>query len=232
VGDFNWWRWGAYAGLVFVALNVLAFIAGFSGGAPPSLADTSKFANALASHFGSDVAAAWFGNLSLVVFVPFLVSVRQVIRAARGDWEWSAGVVFGAGISWLLMRFIHNALLAAAAVDTTVKSEPVAIRALFEAGAVIGFTFLSLFAALFIVTTSYVVLQSGVLPRWTAWVGYVAAALNFLASFLIFSGGNPFGGPIAYGSLFLGLLPVLVWAVCISIAMLGTSQAREGARVA
>lgn len=230
MGDFNWWRWGAYAGFAFLLLNLAASVAGFSGGLPPNPSDTAKFTNYLASSQINGLAATWLGSLSGVVFVPFLVSVRQVIRAARGDWEWSAGVVFAAGLSWTLMRIIHSGVLVGAYLGTSVNTAPAAAK-LFDAAGGVGFTFVYLFGALLMVTTSYVVWQSMVLPRWTAWVGYVAAALNFIQSLVVFAGGSPFfGSPIPFANLIIGLVPVIVWAVCISIAMLGTPQARRAAQ--
>jgi hypothetical protein len=226
--ELNGWRWGAYAGIAAVVLGIVGTVIAVSGGAPPGIADTSKFADYEAGHVGRALAFAWMGSVAFVLLLPFLVSVRQVIRAARGEWEWVAGVAFAAGVSFVVLVVVHFGLFAAVSIDTTVNGDPAALKALFLAGSVIGSTIEWLPAALLMVTVSYVILQSGVLPRWTAWVGYFAAALNLISSLAIFGGGDNRGFFTAtgFGGVLFGILPFVVWVASVSIAMLRAPQAR------
>ena len=231
MGENNAWRWGAYAGIASVVLAIVGYLVLVvgSGGALPNTPDTSKFADYMARHVGQVAAFAWIGSLAFVVSLPFIVSVRQVIRAARGEWEWAAGVAFAAGISFVVLVLVHFALFAATTIDTTVNGDPAALKALFLVGAVIGGTIEWLTTALFMLAVSYVILKSGVLPGWTAWLGYVAAALNLVSSLSIFGGGDTRGFFTATGfvGFIFGIVPFLVWVAAISIAMLGAPEARR-----
>jgi hypothetical protein len=228
MGELSAWRWGAYAGIGYVVIGIVGTVIAVSGGAPPGIADTSKFAAYEASHVGNATAFAWLGSVAFVLLLPFLVSVRQVIRAAKGEWEWAAGVAFASGVSFVVVVLVHFALNAAASIGTTVNGDPAALKAVALSGQVIGSTLEFLPAALFLVTVSYVIQQSGVLPRWTGWVGYVFAALNVLASLGIFGGGGK-GFFTVEGSagLVFGILPFAVWVAAVSIAMLLAPEARR-----
>jgi hypothetical protein len=114
-----------------------------------------------------------------------------------------------------------------AVLDTTETAEPVAVKALTEAGFGAGFTGVWLFASLCIATASYALHRSKLLPSWTAWLGYLVAALNLITSLAIFGGGN--GAAIGGVNLLIGALPLVVWAASISIVMLRTPQPRKHA---
>jgi len=232
MGELNAWRWGAYAGIAFVVLQIVGNLVFGVLSAIPGVADTSKFADYMASNVGKVAAFAWIGSLAFVVLLPFIVSLRQVIRSAKGDWEWASGVAFAAGISFVVLVLVHFALFAAASIDTTVNGDPAALKALFLGGAVIGGTIVWLPAALFMLAVSYTVLKSGVLPRWTAWLGDVAASLNVIISLSIFGGGDTRGFFTATGRVAVfGYLPFVIWVASLSIAMLRSPEARR-ARVA
>ena len=171
MGELNVWRWGAYAGIASVVLAIVGYLVLVVGSAIPGVPETTKFADWMAGNVGKVAAFAWIGSLAFVVLLPFIVSVRQVIRGARGEWEWAAGVAFAAGISFVVLALVRFALFAATTIDTTVNGDPVAVKALFLVGAVIGGTIAWLAAALFMLAASYVILKSKVLPLWTAWVG-------------------------------------------------------------
>jgi hypothetical protein len=229
MGEQNAWRWGAYAGIAAVVVGIVGTVIALSGGAPPGITDTSKFADYEAGHVGRALAFAWMGSVAWVLLLPFFVSVRQVIRAARGEWEWAAGVAFAAGVSFAVLVLVHFGLMAAVSIDTTVNGDPAALKALFLAGSVIGSTLEFLPAALLMLTVSYVIQRSGVLPRWTAWVGYVAAALNVISSAGVFGGGNNRGFFTATGfaGFLFGILPFVIWVASVSIAMLRAPEARR-----
>lgn len=137
--------------------------------------------------------------------------------------------MFAAGISFAVLALAHFGLYGAAIIDTNVNGDPAALKALFLAGAVIGGTILWLVAALFLVGASYVILQTGLLPRWTARVGFIAAALNVVSSLSLFGGGDTNGFFTATGTVgfIFGDLPFVVWVVSVSIAMLGAPEARR-----
>ena len=64
--------------------------------------------------------------------------------------------------------------------------------------------------------------RSGLLPHWTAWIGWVAAALNLAATPTLFGGSNPthFYSAAGIAELAMGLLPLLIWTLVTGVALL------------
>jgi len=63
-------------------------------------------------------------------------------------------------------------------LDTTTKTEPAAVKGLFEAGGLLFGTVIWFLITLAAAGLAFVTTRTGVLPSWTAWVGYAAAVLN------------------------------------------------------
>ena len=227
--ELNAWRGGAYAGIAFVVLQIAGnLVFGFMN-AIPGVSDTTKFADWMAGNVGKVAAFAWIGSVAFVVLLPFLVGIRGVMRSARGEWEWVAGVAFAASISFVALVLIHYAMFAATTIDTTVNGDPAALKALYLGGAVIGGTIAWPAAALVMLAASYVITKSGVLPLWTAWVGYLAAALSLILSLSIFGGGDTrsFFTATGHAAAAFGYLPFSIWVASLSIAMLRAPEARR-----
>lgn len=230
--ELNWLRWGGTFGLIFVALQVVATILFFSPGAPPGIGDTAKFAAYIASHQGVFLAGIWLTAIAGLFFLVFVITVLGLIRDAGEDWEWARWLIVLAVATSSGAATVASAALGASVIDTTVKTEPVALKALFEMGAVTFGTLIWIPAALAVGTVSYVSWWTGVLPRWTAWVGYVVAALNLITTLSLFGGGSPnaFFTATGFAGLIIGLLPFVVWVACLSAVMLRAPQPRRAPR--
>ncbi len=227
----NWVRWSGVFGLAFVVLQVVSFGLFFSGGQPPTIADAGKFADYIAKNQGVFLTATWVGGLAVPFFLLWISGVRGIIRGAGPDWEWAGALFFGTGIALSAVTVIANGLGGVAALDTTTKTEPVAVKVAFESSGIILGALVEFVVALFIGLLSYVSMQKAVLPAWTAWVGYIAAALNLITTLAIFGGGEPSGFFTATGlaGIVLGLLPLLVWVTCVSIVMVAGRPVRAPA---
>ncbi len=226
--ESDWLRWSGMFGLAFVVLYVVSFALFFSAGQPPTISDAGKFAEYIAKNQTAFLVAAWLLGLAVACNLIWLTGVRGIIRGAGPDWEWAAALSFGTGIAVNAVAVIADGLSAAAAIDTTTKTEPVAVKVLFESSALIYGTVIWFVAALLVALLSYVTTRTAVLPGWTAWVGYVAAALNLVTTFSIFGGGEPGGFFTATGlaGIVIGLLPFLVWITCVSIVMMAARGVR------
>jgi hypothetical protein len=66
------WRWGAYAGIAFVVLQIVANLVFGIGSALPNVPDTPKFADYMASNVGRVAAFAWVSSLAFVGDRPLL----------------------------------------------------------------------------------------------------------------------------------------------------------------
>ncbi len=125
--------------------------------------------------------------------------------------EWAAALFFSTGIAAVATATVASGIIAGAVLDTTTKAEPAAVG-LFEAGGLIFGTVIWFLITLAAAGLAFVTTRTGVLPSWTAWVGYAAAVLNLITTGAIFGGGEPSGFYTATGfaGLVIGLLPFLV----------------------
>jgi len=62
----------------------------------------------------------------------FLAGFRHLIRQARQDYEWVGTLVFGVGLVVIAIELVADGLEAGSALDTWVKADPMAVRALME----------------------------------------------------------------------------------------------------
>lgn len=123
-------------------------------------------------------------NLMVMSSVAFLWFVA-VIRRRVGDREdrFFGTVFFGAGIAYVAIWLVGGAALAGPAVTMSVSDSGSVSASSASLAAGIGMGLLLVVAlriqAVFILTTSTVILRSGILPRWLAIVGYVVAVAMF-----------------------------------------------------
>lgn len=122
------------------------------------------------------LAAGWMLALSAPVLIIFLVGLRSIVRSSRPNWEWAAALIFGTGLVVTAVWFLGNSITAPANIDATGKPEPAAERALFESGVTLFGSLSYFLSALLMGSAAYATQRTRVLPRWTAWVGYAAAA--------------------------------------------------------
>lgn len=164
---------------------------------------------------------AWFdddGNQALLVGALGLASVAAiaflwfvaVIRRRLGDREdrFFATVFFGSGVAHVAVSLAGSAVLAGPAVAmTTLDAAEVDPASASLAGGIAAGLLLVVgprIEAVFIFTTSTVILRSKVLPSWLALVGYAAGLVMFVAPFLFV--------PLGY------VFPV--WVFTVSVVLL------------
>lgn len=147
------------------------------------------------------VLTSWFNNdtnqllltgalgLACVAAIEFLWFVA-VVRRRLGDREdrFFATVFFGSGIVYVTVWLVGSAVLAGPAIAVTMldAAEVTASSASLAAGVAAALLLVvgPRIAAVFIFTTSTVILRSEVLPSWLAVAGYLAGIVLFIAPFV------------------------------------------------
>ena len=170
---------------------------------------------------------SWFddeGNQTLLVGALGLASVAAiaflwfvaVIRRRLGDREdrFFATVFFGSGIAHVAVSLAGAAVLAGPAVAmTTLDAAEVSPASASLAGGIAAGLLLVVgprVQAVFIFTTSTVILRSKVLPSWLAVVGYAAGLVMFVTPFVTL--------PLGY------VFPVWVFAVSVVLLVVRPSS--------
>lgn len=148
--------------LLFAALGVIG-----SAGEPPLEASSQEAATFFRnSHAAWVQAAGATVRLAMLVFLWFVVGLTLLLRRAEGDPPWRSAIAFASGI--LLAAYgVLDASSDAAAHRGTELDPGIAAYA-FDLGN-IGFANAWLAVASLAVSAGWVVIETGLLPRWTGW---------------------------------------------------------------
>jgi hypothetical protein len=198
-------RLGGIGGILFVVLFFRSYLT------PPDTPVPASGPQDVVAYFGDRQDGILLYNGVLLIFAAFfflwfLGGLHGVLRSVEGEGGGISSVALGGGLVFITL------VLAGAAVEI-VYPATLARFENFQADAQLGFLSLALsgwmyrFAlagmSVLIAAASVVVLATGVMPRWLALVGFVAALLALLR-FLI-----PLGGIVG-----------LVWVLLVSALML------------
>jgi hypothetical protein len=215
-------RLGGVCGLLFVLLLVPAYVVGY-----PDAPTSTSGAGDVLGYFGTSAGTFVFFNgtlalLSTFFFLWFLGVFYGVLRRAEGVDGVLSTVVLAGGILFITLSCAGYAaeIMHPATLQRFVNFVPDAQRT-FESLALSAwlYHFCQVGDAVMISAASLIVLGSGILPRWLALIGFLAALLA-LVHFLI---------PL------IGAISGLVWITLVSALMLaglsqGVSTPRRRAR--
>ena len=218
---------GAF-GVAAGVLTLVAFALYFAAGTPPKLEDTIKFSDYVTKNNAIFLTAILAAALSGVCFIVLIAGFRNLIRRAQPEYEWASMLVFGAGLVDATLILVAGVLLGGATLDTVSKAEPAVVRALFEAGLLIGGSVGLIADALVFASAGYVILGTSALPKWTGWASYAFVILDLVAIPSIYGGTELSGFYTAFGyaPLILGTFPFILWLFIIGISMIVKREAK------
>lgn len=229
MSDLQVSRWaGAFGVAAFVVVLVAlpTYFGGFTGAIPE---DTARFSDYVKSiNTAILIRTSLADPLIFVGLLVFLAGFRHLIRQARQEYEWLASLVFGVGVLLFTLELVGDGLEAGAALDTLAKAEPIVVRGLMEGSFPMYGAIGLIMSALLLASAGYTTLATSVLPRWTGWFAYAAAAVNLAAAPSILGGTDYTAFWSATGWVTLIAQGAMVlWFLVASISML---RKREIAR--
>jgi hypothetical protein len=212
VHGFRWERWSALAGILFVALFVVALaLTGNTGDTPSEVqkwyADDRNQTQAI---------VAWFiWVASALAFLSFLGTMRDMLVRAEGGPGTSSALVFGPGLVFTALYIGGVSLFAAPAAladDADFKLDPNTAQMLNDAGyfLLVGGVMV---ASILVLSASTAALRTGILPAWLGWVGLVVAVAMLFAIF------------------FVPILVFVAWVLVASLVMLVAAWRVRGGAV-
>src|SRR5271157_5296197 len=229
MNDLKLFRWtGAFGVAVFV-LVLMEFPLWMVGSAP-HINDAVAYSQYLAKIKDVALTRVLLDMCIYVSFMIFIAGFRHLIRKARPDYEWAATLVYGAGLVWMAVTLVADSLEGGAALDTLGgKADSTAIRALVE-GALLMLNGPMAFVTtgLFLGTAGYASWATGALPRWTAWLAYVGAALCAASVPAMYAGTLDqarFYNAVGWGPVIVGSFPPIFWILAAGILMMRKREA-------
>jgi hypothetical protein len=213
-------RWAPLGGIIFVVLMVTGtfFVADVPDAPQQQIADYL----ADSGNHTRNIIGAYMWVLGALAFLWFLTRLRSVLRAAQGGILPNVG--FGAGVIYSALMMASGVTFAAVAYAVGLQDAPLSnpdlVRVLPQMAWMILLLGAGFAGILLVLTACTVSFQTGVLPRWLAWLGIVVAIV------------------LLFDVIYVNIVPRLVWVLAASIVLLmrreesATAAASPGGRVA
>jgi uncharacterized membrane protein len=223
--DRQIYRTAGVCSLAAIAIFFIEFPFYLVRGAFPSMDQAAELPAYSARNATNIVSCLFLDLLILTLVMVFLAGLRHLLLRANPQHEWAATLFFGAGIAYVTLTLIADSLQAATVVDAlSSPANPVIIRAMIESMYLMyGSVALWLMAVLMAIP-AWVTMQSGALPRWSAWLGYACSAscLAFVPSmFVLHVDANGFYNPAGWGPLGIASgFPLAAWTIAMGVLLL------------
>jgi hypothetical protein len=214
-------RWMGASGLAGFVVFLVALPLYFLGVGPGAqLADTAQYSNSVTrTNTFILIRTSLADPLIMVGLLVFLAGLRHLIRQARQEYEWVASLVFGVGVAVIAVELVGDGLQAGAALDTWVRADPTAVRALNEGSFPMYGAIGLILSALLLASAGYATMATVVLHRWTGWVAYVAAVASLAVAPSILGGTDITGFYTASGyAPFVAQAAMLIWFLVASVS--------------
>jgi hypothetical protein len=225
MNDQKIYRIAGISALACIATFFIEFPFYFVRSPWPGLAASDKLGDFAARNGTNVMCCVFLDFIILTLLMIFLAGVRHLIRHANPQHEWLASLFFGVGLVFVALTFVADSLQGATAVDGfNPLADGVIVRAMLESTILMYGAVALWLLAMLMAILSYVTLASGVLPKWSAWLGYgcALACLAFVpAMFVRHVDMLGFYNPAGLGvEAIANGFPLAVWMIAIGVALL------------
>lgn len=163
----------------------------------------------------------------------FLAAFRQLVARDRPDLGWIGDVMFGAGIAFISVTLVGDALEGGVALDVTgLEPDASVIRGLIEGHTLMFGSIGSVLLALVAGTAAYLTFLTAVVPRWTGVLAAITALSNLAWAPSAFGGTSPddFAAAGGLGNAITAIFPWLVWVFCVGLMTVRGERGQAPAR--
>ena len=211
-------RWAPLSGIIFVVLMFVGTF--FVADVPDPDAAQQQLATYLAdsSNHTRNLVGAYIWVVGALAFLWFVTGLRSVLRRAEAGAGTLANLVVGAGVIYSALMMASAVAFAAVAYAVGLRgatvSDPDCVRVLPQMAWMILLLGAGFAGLLLVLTASILSLQTGVLPRWLAWLGVVVAIV------------------LLFDVIYVNIVPLLIWVLAASIVLLMRRQETSTAAAA
>lgn len=210
-----------FAAIAVAILTLAEFLLKVSTGTRPSLGNNEELVTFITTHASTTLTVVIIDTLLMCCLIIFFAGFRQLIIRARRDLAWITDLAFGAGLVFVTVTLIGDAMDGGAALDTVNSYIPdaIVIRTLTEGHMLMFGSVGCILIALVSATFAYTTFASGAVPKWTGWIGYAVALMNLLAIPTVFGNTDPTNFVSAGGMAvtLLATFPFLLWVITVGI---------------
>jgi Domain of unknown function (DUF4386) len=212
----RWWeRYAWLGGAVFVIALVAETVVAI--GIPLNQDDSAgKIATVLADHHGRQVLIACLSIVYAPAFVMYLSRLHDLFRQHAGASRFLLSWVLMGGVLFITLHGVSDI-----GITGMLGAKVAAYSAAHDHGLAYSLYLLTfaldsvgdIFASLFAVATGVLILRTGLLPRWLAWMAIVLAPCLFAQAFGL-------GGVIGTFGLVLDLIGFVLLLVFVLVSSL------------
>lgn len=213
-------RWTGVSAFGVAAALAVEVTAKLTMGVRPELDQAEALVEYVEASRAAIITVILADTVLMAFLIVFLGCFRQLVTASHPNMRWVADVAHGAGLVFVAVTLVGDALDGGTALDVTgLTPDPSAIRAMIEGHVLMFGSIGSVLLALVSGTSAYLIFLTGVVPRWTGVLAAVAAASNLVWAPSAFGGTSPtnFAAAGGWGNAVMAIFPWLVWVMCIGI---------------
>ena len=167
------------AAIGVAALLITEFVLHQVVGPRPELDQSKALAEFFVTHHNMLLTIVLIDTVLMANIIVFLGGFRQIITHTRVDLQWIADITFGAGLVFVAITMVGDAMEAGSALDVVrLTPDASSIRALTEGHAVMFGATGCVLLAVISGSSAYTVIASRALPRWTGVVAWAVAGLQ------------------------------------------------------
>jgi len=221
--------WTGVAAVAVAALLLAEFTVRTAIGARPELDDPRALAEFVDRTSTQTLVIILIDTVLMASLIVFLAGFRQIITHARRDLQWIADLAYGAGLVFVAVTLVGDAMEAGSALDTVdMAPDASAIRALTEGHILMFGATGCVLLALVSAASGYVTILSRALPQWTGWlaVGVAAANVAWLPSIF---GGTSDAGFFSAGGVGVAVFATFPWLAWVIAVGFVTIRSRRSA---
>ncbi|TAL15026.1 hypothetical protein EPN95_00770 [Patescibacteria group bacterium] len=210
-----------FAAIAIAILMFTEFLVKIAMGSRPSLGDGAALSDFITNNATQTLAIIIIDTLLMSCLIIFFAGFRQLIIRSKRELSWITDLAFGAGLVFVAVTLVGDAMDAGAALDTVgnYAADPSVLRALTEGHMLLFGSIGCILTALVTATFAYTTFASNAVSKWTGWVGYGVAVLNLLAVPTVFGGTSATSFFSAGGAAvtLLATFPFLAWVIVVGI---------------
>lgn len=213
-------RLGGFLGIGFLVLFIACIVS--QGDSPMSNDSAADIRSFYVDNHDQYLITDFLTGVALVFFfLPFAACLQSIIASAEGEPAICSRLVMAGAIITLAIggaASIGAGALAMSAGDQTIDDSSIKLMA--YAGDY-GFSAIGFGFALTVLSASIVMLRTGVIAKWTGYLGFLVAIVNIIGSAWVID-GDPEGALAMFG--WLGFITFGVWVLGTCIMLLRQPQ--------